>query len=111
MLASDSQETYNKDHFSLREVTVFKKFSIQVFVGGESSLEWSARYSQDIFLVKSVFFSDTHTIFLSGNECTVSEQKLVFDGADSKASSIVNSSEVYLSIHLKYVDVITKGCT
>ena len=69
------------------------------------------RVIRRIFLFKSVFFSDTHAIFLSGNECTVSEQKLVFNGADSKASSILNSSEVYLSIHLKYVDVITKGCT
>ena len=53
-----------------------------------------------------------HPVFLSGNECRASESGFVVDGADSKASGIsLKGSKVYLSIDMKYMDVITKGST
>ena len=52
-----------------------------------------------------------HAIFLSENECTVSEREFNFNGADSKVSSTMKSSKVYLSIDIKSVGVITKERT
>ena len=41
-----------------------------------------------------------HTVFLSGNECTVSKWEFVFDGADSKASSITEKFKSVFSLIL-----------
>ena len=52
-----------------------------------------------------------HMVFLSENECAVGKWDFIFNGADSKASSITESSEVYLFIDIKYVDVTIKEST
>ena len=60
-----------------------------------------------------------HTIFLSANDCTVSEWEFVLHKAGSKASSITEkfkSVHTYIYIHIDiyidiFVGVITKEST